>query len=185
MAWFALRRIVSIVPILLIVTIISFLLLHLAPGDPAQNLAGPDATPETLQAIRDELGLNQPLPVQYGRYVLNLARGDLGQSFTSRQPVTEVIQRRLPATLSLTFGAMLVALLVSVPAGIVAALRPGSLADRIMVMGTSMGIALPDFFFGILLVLGFALKLDWFPATGYVPLLRDPGRWLSSSYCLS
>ncbi len=177
MGWFALRRIASIIPILLLVTVISFVLLHLAPGDPAQTFAGPDATPETLQAVRQQLGLNDPLPIQYGRYVLNLARGDLGQSFTSRQPASEVILRRLPATLSLTFGALLVALLVSIPAGAIAALRPGRLVDRVMVMGTSMGIALPDFFFGILLVLGFALQLNWLPATGYVPFLRNPARW--------
>jgi peptide/nickel transport system permease protein len=177
MAWFALRRIAAMVPILLLVTLVAFVLLHLAPGDPAQAFAGTDASPEALTAARKQLGLDDPLPVQYGRYVLHLAQGDLGESFTSREPVSKVIFRRLPATLSITAGALLVALLISIPAGMLAALHPRQLADRLTVISTSMGIALPDFFFGLLLVLVVALQWNWLPATGYVPFLRNPLHW--------
>jgi peptide/nickel transport system permease protein len=177
MKWFALRRIGSIIPILLIVTVISFFLLQMAPGDPAQTLAGPDASQETIEAVRQELGLDDPLPVQYARYALKLLQGDLGISFTSRQPVSSLILHRMPVTLSLTLGALLLALIVSMCVGTIAALRPGKLLDRLLIIFTSAGIALPDFFFGILLVLVFALTLNWLPATGYVGFLEDPVRW--------
>lgn len=174
---FALRRVGAILPILLLVTVVAFLLLHLTPGDPARTLAGADATAEQLEAVRESYGLNDRLVVQYQRWVTGIFQGDLGRSYITGEPVFSPIVRRLPATLSLTFGAVVIAVLISAPAGIVAALRRGRFADRMIVSATSAGIALPDFFIGLLLILVFALRLGWLPATGYVPIAESPVLW--------
>lgn len=172
------RRLVAVAPVVLIVTIIAFLLVHLVPGDPAVLLAGDNATVAQIEAVRERLGLNQSLTVQYGVWLRDAVVGDFGTSLYSSLPVMEAIFRRIPVTLSLTGAAVVLALLVGVPAGTVAALRPGTLVDRVTTFVATLGIAVPNFWLGLLLLLPFALNNPWLPATGYVAFSEDPGLWL-------
>lgn len=179
MTRFFVRRLVATIPILVLVSIIVFLLVHISPGDPAVRAAGGiDASAEAIASARERLGLNDPFLVQYGRWALGLVQGDLGTSLFSSQRVVDAIVPRLPITLSLTLGAILVALCIAIPAGTIAALRPGGWVDRVVMLGASLGIAMPSFLIGLLLILVFALRVGWLPATGYVPFGDDPVAWL-------
>jgi len=161
------RRLTIAVPVLFGVTILVFLILHLIPGDPAQILLfGSRPTPEQIAHLRSQLGLDQPLPVQYLAYLARLAHGDLGQSFITNRPVAEEIAQRLPDTLELTFAAMLVAVLIGVPVGIVGGVRPGSWADRVGSGFAVLGVAVPYFWFALVLVLIFAVDLHLLPSLG-------------------
>jgi peptide/nickel transport system permease protein len=171
------RRILSTIPILVLVGLITFLLIHLTPGDPAAVVAGDNASLEAIEAARHRLGLDQPFLVQFWHWLSSVVTGDLGTSFTSGQPVVALILDRLPITLSLTAGATLVGLGISVPLGVLAAIWRGSWIDRATIFTTSLGIAAPEFFIGLLLVLVVALNLGWLPATGYVPFADDPVEW--------
>ena len=168
------RRAVSTVPMLVLVGLITFLLIHITPGDPAAVAAGDNASMEAIEAARVRLGLDKPFLVQFWTWLVKVLHGDLGTSFTSGKPVTELIFERLPTTLSLTAGAILIGLLISVPLGVFAAINRGSWADRLTIFGTSLGIAAPEFFIGLLLVLLVALEWGWLPATGYIPFAEDP-----------
>ncbi len=168
------RRILAAIPILILVGLITFLLIHLTPGDPAAVVAGENASLEAIEAARHRLGLDQPFLVQFWHWLTAVTRGDLGTSFTSGRPVTELIFDRMPVTLSLTAGSTLVGIGLAVPLGVFAAIKRGSYLDRITIFGTSMGIAAPEFFIGLLLVLVVALKWGWLPATGYIPFAEDP-----------
>lgn len=171
------RRAVSTVPMLVLVGLITFLLIHITPGDPAAVVAGENASLEAIEEARRRLGLDQPFPVQFWHWLVRVLHGDLGTSFTSGKPVTELIFDRMPITLSLTTGATLIGLLIAVPLGVFAATKRGSWLDRITILGTSMGIAAPEFFIGLLLVLVIALQWGWLPATGYIPFSEDPMEW--------
>ncbi len=168
------RRAISTVPMLVLVGLITFLLIHITPGDPAAVAAGDNASMEAIEAARVRLGLDKPFLVQFWTWLVKVLHGDLGTSFTSGKPVTELIFERLPTTLSLTAGAILIGLLISVPLGVFAAINRGSWADRLTIFGTSLGIAAPEFFIGLLLVLLVALEWGWLPATGYIPFAEDP-----------
>ena len=172
------RRLLSVVPVLFIVAIIVFLLTFLVPGDPAFTIAGESATPQQIAQTRERLGLNDPVLTQFGHWLGGAVQGDLGTSLFSSQNVTDAIALRLPVTLSLTIGALLVAILIGIPAGILAANRRGKATDRILTVGTSVGIAFPNYFLGLLLILLFALKGKLLPATGYVPISDGIGLWL-------
>ena len=167
-------RLISTVPMLVLVGLITFLLIHITPGDPAAVVAGENASVEAIEAARHRLGLDRPFLVQFWHWLTAVLHGDLGTSFTSGKPVTELILDRLPTTLSLTAGATLIGLIAAVPLGVFAATRRGSWADRLTIFGTSLGIAAPEFFIGLLLVLVVALNWGWLPATGYVPFADDP-----------
>ena len=177
MRYFA-RRVISMLPMLVLVGLITFLLIHITPGDPAAVVAGENATEEAIQAARHRLGLDRPFLAQFGAWGGAVLRGDLGVSFTSGKPVTELIFDRMPITLSLTAGATLVGLVIAIPFGVFAAIKRGSWADRGTILITSMGIAAPEFFIGLLLVLVVALQWGWLPATGYVPFADDPVEWV-------
>src|SRR5215467_2778579 len=160
-------RLTIAVPVLFGVTILVFLILHLIPGDPAQILLfGSRPTPQQIARLRAELGLDQPLPVQYLAYLGRLAHGDLGQSFITNRPVAEEIAQRLPDTLQLTFAAMLVAVLIGVPVGIIGGVRPGTWADRLTSGFAVLGVAVPYFWFALILVLVFAVNLRLLPSLG-------------------
>lgn len=175
------RRLLISVPILVIVTFVVFLLLLLAPGDPARRAAGGEsASLQDVAAARHRLGLDEHWWVQYWHFVSGLFSGNLGRSFFSDQPVVSAIADRIPVSLSLMAGALVVALLIAIPAGIVAALRPGSMADRVVMLISAAGVAMPSFFIGLLLVLLLALKLEIFPATGYVPIEQSATQWFES-----
>jgi dipeptide transport system permease protein len=147
-----LKRMLFAVPSLIGVVIVTFLLTRALPGDPAAYFAGPAATEEAIGQIRAKLGLDQPLAVQFGRYVQDLARGDLGQSLTTGQPVATEIRNRLPASAELTLLGLFVAMSIAVPLGILAATRPGSWVDHTCRVIATAGVSLPVFFLGLILV---------------------------------
>ncbi len=163
---FILRRVLLLGPMLLGVALAIFLILHMIPGDPARIAAGPDAAQEDIEQIRTNLGLDEPLPVQFGLYVGRLLQGDMGRSFQSMQPVTQGIARTVGPTIELTITGMLFAVIVGVPLGIVSALRRGRFVDRLVTSLSVLGISTPGFFLGLLLMLLFASTLGWLPPTG-------------------
>jgi len=160
------RRLLLLVPVLLGVSIGSFALLHLVPGDPAQILAGQEATEEVLTRIRHEHGLDRPLPIQYAVYLGNAVQGNLGISIQSRQPVATLIAQRFPFTLRLAFLAIVVSAALGVVAGVVAATRRNSMLDLAALLGSLVGISLPIFWLGLLMMMIFSVRLQWFPAGG-------------------
>lgn len=174
---FLLTRLVTTLPVLLIVTFVVFGLVLLIPGDPAVTIAGPDATTEQVAAVRERLGLNDPVPVQYWNWLVAAVQGDLGTSLFTSRPVATSIADSLPITMALTAAAVVVSLVIAIPLAIVSALRQGSWIDRLASMGSSLGIALPSFWLGMMLVLLFSINLGVLPATGYVPFADDPGQW--------
>ena len=171
------RRLLAAGLTLLLVLTISFLLLHVTPGDPATVAAGPDADEATVEAARERLGLNNSIFSQFTLWITNVFQGDFGLSYVQNRSVLDVILERIPVTASLVFLSLIFALIISIPLGILAAVRRGRLSDRIAVVGSSLGIAIPDFFLGLLLALGLAVALPVFPATGYIPLGTDPVGW--------
>jgi peptide/nickel transport system permease protein len=151
-----------------------FGLIHLIPGDPVTVILGQEATPEAAAALRHELGLDQPLLIQYVTWVSHVLRGDLGRSLVDRSPVIDQIKVRLPVTLELTIGTFLIALLIAIPAGVLSATRRGSVADYTSTLVALGGLSIPSFWLGIMFILFFAVRLHWFPASGYVPFAQDP-----------
>lgn len=172
-------RLLGIIPTLVIVTVAVYGLVLLIPGDPAIALAGPQATVAQIESIRQSMGLNDPFIVQYLRWVGSALGGDLGNSIFSGVPVVDSIARALPVTLSLSFLAIIVSLLISVPLAFFSARYPNSIADRIATVAAAVGIALPSFWVGLLLVLGLAVALPLFPVAGYVPFENSPLDWLA------
>ncbi|WP_433868629.1 ABC transporter permease [Saccharopolyspora sp. CA-218241] len=173
------RRLAAMVPLLVLVSLIVFGLVLLVPGDPAITIAGENATEEEIAATRDRLGLDDPLLVQYWRWASSAVQGDLGTSMFSNRGVSDAIAERFPATASLTAVAIVMALLIAVPAAVAAATRRGGWIDRTATLGTALGVAMPNFWLGLLLATGVALHLGLLPATGYVPLDDDPVSWLA------
>ncbi len=163
---YALRRLAMLPPMLLAVSLAVFLVLHFIPGDPARMAAGPDATEADVEQIRRNYGLDRPLYIQYGIYLGKAMRGDLGESFQTLAPVTEGIARTLPATVELAVAGMLIAVVIGIPMGILAATRPGGAIDSALTALAVLGISMPGFFLGLLLMLLFASTLGWFPPTG-------------------
>ena len=161
------RRLVASGVILLGITLVTFSLTFLIPADPVRMIAGRSATPQAVESIRHQLGLDRPLPVQYISYLANLARGNLGRSYVQKAEITTLIQSRLPATLLLMAGAIFFELLIGLPAGILAAARRGRGADRGVMVLSFMGVSTPQFVVGLLLLYVFANLLGWFPLSGY------------------
>src|SRR5258705_10963509 len=158
------RRLAGAIPNIVGVIVVTFLLTRALPGDPAAYFAGPAATEEAIEQIRVKLGLNQSLGVQFGRYVADLARGELGSSLTTGQPVVTEIKNRLPASAELTLLGLLVSVAIALPLGILAATRPGSIIDHASRVITTAGVSLPVFFTGLILVYVFYYLLGWAPA---------------------
>jgi peptide/nickel transport system permease protein len=172
---YVVRRLLAVIPVMLVVATVAFVLVHLAPGDPASVIAGPYAAPEDIAKLRHQLGLDEPLPVQLVRWYGRLLRGDLGQSIFLRRPVTEAIADRLEPTLLLTAWATLAAVLLGVPAGIVSARYHNSTVDQSLMGLALLGLSIPNFLLGLLMILVFGVWLRWLPVAGYVPL--DSGLW--------
>ena len=167
-------RLLQALPVLVFASVVVFLVIHFVPGDPALTVLGPEARPEQVEAMRQRMGLDRPLAVQYGRWLARVLQGDLGASVINSYPVWSLVGLKLPATVSLTLGALLVALAIALPLGALAAVRQGRLVDRLAVWFSALGLSVPSFWLGVLLVLVFSLRLRWFPASGYVPLLDRP-----------
>ncbi len=166
MLLYILHRIFMLIPVLFGVTLVSFSLLHLVPGDPAEILGGQEATAEDIARIRVEYGLDRPLVVQYLRFVGSAVRGDLGISIQSRHPVAELLFQRLAFTLQLSLASILVASAIGLLAGIISSTRQYSLFDTASMLGALFGISMPIFWLGLLLILVFAVKLHWLPSGG-------------------
>jgi peptide/nickel transport system permease protein len=175
------RRLAGGLPILVIVSLITFAMIHLIPGDPAVAIAGLSATPEQVANIRHDLGLDQPLLSQLWHWYANLLRGDLGRSLLLGQPVTEVTFRRLPITVALSAYALVLTLLIGLLSGIVAALRQNTWVDQAAMVFAMLGISLPNFYLGLLMIILFAVDLRWLPTGGYVAFSDDPIGWLATS----
>lgn len=174
---FVLRRGAQAAVVLLGVSLIVFALVQLVPGDPIRSSLGTRFDPETYAALRERAGFDRPLPVQYLTYVGGALTGDLGVSFRTGQPVTTALMERLPATLSLAATALLVALLIAVPLGIVSALRSGRAADHVATVVSQIGVSVPDFWMAILLILLFSGTFGLLPPSGYESLFEDPVAW--------
>lgn len=177
---FFIRRLVTLVPTLLFVSMLIFGLQQLLPGDPAQILAGEDQNPELIAQLRAEMHLDEPLPVQYGYWVGGVLQGDLGASARTGEPVLDLILQKLPVTLQLAFMSMLIALLISIPAGIVSAVKRGSVLDHSATVLGLAGLSMPNFWLGILMILLFSVELGWLPASGYISPFEDLGANMAS-----
>jgi peptide/nickel transport system permease protein len=170
---YVLRRLGTMVPVLAVVSVIVFSLIHLTPGDPVSIMLREEADPATAAALRTALGLDRPLPIQYLAWLGRAVRGELGRSIRTNQPVTEAILERLPVTLSLAAAASLLALAVALPAGIVSAVRRNSVADVTGTVVALSGVSLPNFWLAILLIFLFSVSLGWLPPLGWVSPARD------------
>jgi peptide/nickel transport system permease protein len=177
---YLLRRLGTVVPVLLVVSVVVFSLIHLTPGDPVTIMLREEADPATAATLRRQLGLDRPLPVQYLTWLGHALRGDLGRSIRTNQPVAEAIRQRMPVTLSLAAAALLGALLVGLPAGILAAVRRNSAVDLLTAALAVSGVSLPTFWLGVLLVFWFSVTLGWLPPIGWVSPSRDLVGWLRS-----
>ncbi len=166
MTRFLLTRLALLLPTLLGVLAVTFLLLYVAPGDPVQAMVGERADPETIARLRAELHLDDPLPVQFGRYVAGVVRGDLGTSYITHRPILRDLLQRFPATLQLAGAAMLFASITGISIGIYGAWRPGSWPDRLSAFAAYLGVSFPVYWIGLLLILVFAVTLRWLPPSG-------------------
>jgi len=168
--FYIVKRIIVTIPVLLGMSVLVFSLIHLVPGDPARVMLGLTATPKNIATLRDQLGLDQPLWRQYVTWLWNLLHGDLGTDFRSHEPLTQMLLRRLPVTLELTIFATLISVIIAIPLGVLGATRRRGTAN---IAGTGMslvGISVPDFWLGVLLILLFSLRLKWLPPSGYKPI---------------
>jgi peptide/nickel transport system permease protein len=167
------RRILFMIPVALIVSFLTFMMIHLIPGDPARILLGEYATPQTVAALDQQLGLNKPLPVQFGLWLWQAVHGNLGQSIQLDQPVTQAILQRLPVTAELGIAALLYSLLLAIPLGIYSAMHRNSIGDWLSNVFSLLSTAIPGFVLALALIFFFAVDLRIFPPGGYVPLNQD------------
>ncbi|MGY4796952.1 ABC transporter permease [Lysinibacillus sp. FSL K6-0057] len=167
MTLFILKRLAQIIPVTLGVTLVVFLIMQMIPGDPAIILAGEGASQETVAELRENLGLNKPLAVQYTEYIKNLLQGDMGHSLKNNQPVFGEITSRLPITIELAFYSILITIVLGLIAGIISAIRPYSFMDVGLMVVALLGISLPSFWLGILLMYVFSVQLHWLPVAGW------------------
>lgn len=163
-------RVLSMIPVIAVSTLVIFMLIHLTAGDPARVMLGEEAGPQAIAALRERMGLNEPLHLQYLQWMGALARGDLGDSYFLHQPVTTAIANAVGPTFALAISAQVIAVLLAVPMGIAAARRRGELTDQNVQAVTLIGMAVPSFVLGLLLQIVVALRLGWLPVAGYVPL---------------
>jgi peptide/nickel transport system permease protein len=178
MTGFIVRRVLQMLVALLGVSIVVFALIHLVPGDPVRVALGTRFNQEIYDALRERAGLDRPLIQQYLSWLGHAVRGDLGVSFISGQPVTGLVLERLPATVTLAFAALFVALCVALPAGIISAVRSGSATDYVVSAASQVGISMPDFWAGVMYILIFSLALGWLPSSGYASFSESPTQWL-------
>lgn len=167
-------RIVQAIVVLALSSVVLFVMLRVLPGDPAAAIAGQDATPEDVEEIRERLGLGGSLLSQYGRWVGDLVQGDFGNSLRGNRPVSERLWQAIPPTIELAAASLLVALVIGVPAGVIAGTKPHSIVDYVVAAFSGLALGIPGFYLGILAVLLFAIHLDWLPASGRVSPLENP-----------
>lgn len=182
MVGYVLKRIFSLIPVLFVVSIAIFLIVHITPGEPAAVILGLEATEEQVEELREEMGLNLPIHEQYVNWVTDVIRGDFGDSYFMKEPVTEAILTHLEPTLSLAILAEIVALVLAIPIGIIAAYRRGSVTDQSLMVISLLGMAIPSFLLGLLLMLLVGVHLQWLPVAGYEPI--DEGLWEHIRYLI-
>lgn len=175
---YILRRLLSAIPVLVIVAVLVFLMLRFTPGDPAAVIAGDNASSEQIALIRNRLGLDQPVLTQFSIWAGNLLTGNLGESFFFKKTIAELIASRIEPTLSLAFATMLIAIVVAIPLGVLAAYKHGSWIDRIVMGFSVLGFSVPVFVIGYLMIYVFAITLGWFPVQGYQPLSQGFGGYV-------
>jgi peptide/nickel transport system permease protein len=180
MGKYALRRLAQMVPVLFIVSVVVFAIIHLIPGNPAEIMAGPNATDEQLAALRHQYGLDQPLWLQYFIWLGNILSGNLGHSFINDFPVGKLIALRVPATVELAIVSAIIGALIALPLGTISALRPGSLIDFTSTLFSALSFAVPGFWLAILLMLLFSLQLKWLPPSGRPDFGEQPFEHLKS-----
>lgn len=170
MTRYLLKRLLQVIPVLLGISLLVFTLLHLIPGDPAITMLGDRATPEQIEALRDRMGLNQPLPLQYSAFLGRLLNLDFGTSIFTGVPIWQEVKLRWPATFELSLVSMLIALILGIPAGAIASVRKNSLIDNLSMSGSLLGVSMPVYWIGLLLVYLFAVHLQWLPPSGRMGL---------------
>jgi peptide/nickel transport system permease protein len=178
MASYIIRRLLSMLPVMAVVAVFVFLLLHLAPGDPAAIIAGDNATPENIAMIRQRLGLDEPIWKQFLVWVWSLVQGDLGRSMFWNEPVMKLVAQRAEPTISLALTTLAVAVVIAVTLGITAAAKAATAVDRIIMGFAVMGFSVPVFVVGYVLIYVFAIQLRWLPVQGYTPIADGVGPWL-------
>lgn len=166
MGKYIIRRLFDLLPTIAVVAVIVFIITRMIPGDPAAVMLGPQASVEEIEALREQLGLNQPIYVQFLQYIGNLLQGDFGVSLTYNEPIVQLIMERFPNTLVLAISALIIAFVIGVPAGIISASKQNSLLDYSVMLVSLIGVSMPIFWLGVMLVLYFSVNLGWFPATG-------------------
>ena len=174
------RRVLSTIPVMVIVALFVFSLLYIAPGDPAAIIAGDQATPADVARIRVNLGLDRPFPIRFGEWGWRVLHGDLGVSIFTNLSVTRMIEQRIEPTLSLMALTLVLSVGIAVPMGVIAAWNNGRWPDRLIMVFAVFGFSVPVFVVGYLLAYVFALRLDWFPVQGYTPIAQGFGPWLSN-----
>ncbi|MBL8700048.1 MAG: ABC transporter permease [Alphaproteobacteria bacterium] len=181
MGRYTVRRLIQSIPILLVVSFLSFGMMHLVPGDPAILIGGPNATPQELDNIRKNLGLDQPFAVQLGIFYWNLFQGDLGRSLLLGKPVLEAVIERLPVTISISIYSMVLTLVLGLATGVVAALKQNTWVDQVASTFALLGISLPSFWFGLMMIILFSVHLGWLPTSGYVEFGDDLVGWVRTT----
>lgn len=176
------KRLLSLIPVLAVVTIAIFLIIHITPGDPAAAILGIEASQEEIQQLNQDLGLDRPILEQYTSWVANVFKGDLGDSIFMNQPVSVAIAEHATPTLSLAILAQVIAIILAIPFGIIAAYKRGSIADYTLMGMSLLGMALPSFLLGLFLMLFVGVKLQWLPVAGYEPL--SSGLWEHMKYLI-
>src|ERR687887_329609 len=179
---FIVRRIIGTIPVLLLVTLMVFSLIHLIPGDVATVVLGEEATPQAKAELRHQLGLDKALPIQYLTWLGRVLHGDLGRSLIDQTPVAHTIAQRLPVTIELALASFLVALIIAIPTGILVATRRGHLTDSLGTAIAFAGMSIPSFWLAIMLIIFFAVRLRWLPASGFVPITQDPKANLAAMF---
>lgn len=167
MVKYIVRKMFAVLTVLFVVSFVTFFIIHLTPGDPARVMLGADASEEAVENLREQMGLNRPLPVQYVEWLGNVLKGNLGNSIFMKGSMTSIIGLRMKPTVELTVFALVIAVLIAIPTGILAARGRGRLVDQGMMAVSMLGVSVPNFLLGLLLVLLFAVKLKLFPASGY------------------
>ena len=183
------KRILQLIPVLLITMTITFVITRVLPGNPAVTILGPQASPEAIEAMEEEMGLNDPMPIQYINYIKGIVTGDLGTSYRYNQPVLDLLLDKLPNTLSLALTSLIIALVIGIPVGILSAIKQYSIFDYVAMFLALLGVSMPAFWLGLMLVLIFSVNLGWLPTMGMGSMANGFGdvliHLILPAFCLS
>ncbi|MBS5523173.1 MAG: ABC transporter permease [Clostridiales bacterium] len=183
------KRILQLIPVLLITMTITFVITRVLPGNPAVTILGPQASPEAIEAMEEEMGLNDPMPIQYINYIKGIVTGDLGTSYRYNQPVLDLLLDKLPNTLSLALTSLIIALVIGIPVGILSAIKQYSIFDYVAMFLALLGVSMPAFWLGLMLVLVFSVNLGWLPTMGMGSMANGFGdvliHLILPAFCLS